>query len=446
MVAFDWSDPDLDWLRTSGRWQLLLIAVGYLIVVQVTNLAFVNRPAVLKARKELDEEQSELALCKGSTAEMERLVAEGRKTIHKWSNLSKVITARRYLHVSQRLRAREDRDNHVANARLASQRLKDQGPSWPEPRRSEALGVRIQINHVLERLNSTLHADARPVDNEPPAVVSARMELALLTTEALKLWLDNDDETLERNAEAQRRTLWMVNVGVPVIIVLGVYGPRVPLLFGAFGGFLAPVIRARRNRLDPSDYRTSWEILMLGPVAGALSAYAGLLLMQFLADDDIGLLGSVFAGHFDHPHTSTAKALAVLLGYSATLFAFLAGKAATAVETAPTGDTPSGQQTTTGPAAAGGGTGAPPTPTITVTTPATGEPIPAVVLTDVPPTVGESPVPAPPPAAPDAPAGADPLGAATGDADRLALEKPLLVPTDNGPRPQDGEQPAELED
>jgi hypothetical protein len=309
------------------------------------------------------------------------------------------------------------------------------------------LGVRIQINHVLERLNSTLHADARPADNEPPAVVSARMELALLTTEALKLWLDNDDETLERNAEAQRRTLWMVNVGVPVIIVLGLYGPRVPLLFGAFGGFLAPVIRARRNRLDPSDYRTSWEILMLGPVAGALSAYGGLLLMQFLADKDIGLLGPVFAGHFNHPHTSTAKALAVLLGYSATLFAFLAGKAVTSVETTPTSDTQSGQQPTAGSPGAGGGTGAPPTPTtITVTTPATGEPIPAVVLTDVPPTVGENPVPSPLPAPPDVAHAADPLAAATGDADRLKLEEPLLAPTDNGPRPQDGEQPSELED
>jgi hypothetical protein len=159
-----------------------------------------------------------------------------------------------------------------------------------------------------------------------------------------------EDEKVEGDADVQRRALWLAYAGLAAILVIGTYGPRVPLLFGALGGFLAPVIRMRRARTDANDYRTSWALLLLGPVAGALAAYAGLLVLQFLADPSVSLLGPVFKDRFGHPHTTTAKVLALLLGYSGTLFAFLAGTALDAIEKQPP---PGGGGGPTGPSGGG---------------------------------------------------------------------------------------------
>lgn len=76
------------------------------------------------------------------------------------------------------------------------------------------------------------------------------------------------------------------------------------------------------------EYGTSWGVLMLSPVAGALAAAGGLLLVRFLADPDVGVLGELFRAAWDAPSSPVALALALLFGFSGRLFSSYALAAA----------------------------------------------------------------------------------------------------------------------
>jgi hypothetical protein len=59
-------------------------------------------------------------------------------------------------------------------------------------------------------------------------------------------------------------------------------------------------------------------------IAGALNAVGGLLLVSFLAKEEIQLLGAVLRDAWDAPTTVTALAVALLLGFSGGLFSRIA--------------------------------------------------------------------------------------------------------------------------
>ena len=70
---------------------------------------------------------------------------------------------------------------------------------------------------------------------------------------------------------------------------------------------------------------TSWGVLVLAPVGGALAAPGGLLLVRMLADPELNLLGQVFLhSSWDAPAQPIALAIALLFGFSGTLFSRLA--------------------------------------------------------------------------------------------------------------------------
>ena len=52
-----------DWLRTNGKWQLVVVLSAYLLGVLLTNQLFVTYPAVRKVVRQLDEERTLIQRC-----------------------------------------------------------------------------------------------------------------------------------------------------------------------------------------------------------------------------------------------------------------------------------------------------------------------------------------------------------------------------------------------
>jgi hypothetical protein len=81
-------------------------------------------------------------------------------------------------------------------------------------------------------------------------------------------------------ATQQNKVTWLVFVGLAIMTALVTQGYQDILLAGAVGGTLSRLQRELLRRDVPSDYGLSWSVLFLSPVSGALSAWAGLLLLQ----------------------------------------------------------------------------------------------------------------------------------------------------------------------
>ncbi|MFJ5631630.1 hypothetical protein ACIQF5_03130 [Streptomyces goshikiensis] len=95
---------------------------------------------------------------------------------------------------------------------------------------------------------------------------------------------------------------------------------RLSMLLGGLGGFLSPLIGMMRSQRP-----TSWGVLVLAPVGGALAAPGGLLLVGMLADPELNLLGQVFLHNsWGAPAQPISLAVALLFGFSGTLFSRLA--------------------------------------------------------------------------------------------------------------------------
>ena len=325
---------NVDELFRSGRWQLSLIAAGYLVIVYVTNRVLITSPVARGLLREVREEETNITvlgdagdISETAATAVRGLLDDARRTLaFRWEEkenspwrirpmvtLAKVLTARRYLHGAQETRVELVADQHLAIARIAIPRLRS--VDWPF--------ARVLANQ-LERV-------ARAMTRQP-VTRSQRTELAVLVTEALKLWFAHDDSELDAAQDAQRRSMWLVCVGLALVFVLGLAGHRITLLFGALGGFLSPLTLVRQRAIRSNDYATSWGPILLSPVAGALTAYAGLLLLELLSNDKIGLLGDAFRDNaWSNPTTPLALAFAVLLGFSARLFSSLALAAVGAV-------------------------------------------------------------------------------------------------------------------
>ncbi|MDI5963252.1 hypothetical protein [Streptantibioticus silvisoli] len=132
---------------------------------------------------------------------------------------------------------------------------------------------------------------------------------------------DREDTEAEREYEQQRTALWLATTGLGAILLTGiVLDHRLTMMLGALGGFLSPVIGVLRSQRP-----TSWGVLVLAPVGGALAAVGGLLLVRMLADPELNLLGHVFLDNsWNAPAQPIALAIALLFGFSGTLFSRLA--------------------------------------------------------------------------------------------------------------------------
>jgi hypothetical protein len=313
---------------------------------------------------------------------------------HPFITLAKVRAGWRYVHAAERLRVQQSKEaERRAFAVIACERLFKLGSDEAtflsntiqervrkieEEHRSHVAQHRAfssqagstsgqAHNATPARAGSTRAADpsrgaaesavavkANGLDDQPDSDLQhmARdAELAVLLGEGLRLSYDHADVELEQAAEAQRRAMWLTCVGLALALIVGLYGMREALLLGAVGGFLAPLtlVWQHEDEGKVNEYATSWGLLLLGPVAGALAAYGGLLLLRFLADENINVLGEVFRNNsWDQPTTTLALALALLFGFSGRLFGRLALTATPQVLPPTPGGGPAGATTTPG--------------------------------------------------------------------------------------------------
>lgn len=138
--------------------------------------------------------------------------------------------------------------------------------------------------------------------------------------------------------DRQRVAVLLTSMGLAgIVLIVCALGHPLILLLGAMGGYLAPVVSALTGRK-----RASWGLLVLSPVAGALTAVGGLFLVRVLSDSHLNVLGSVFydSANFYTGFSNSAQespftlALALLFGFSGRLFSRLALSASSQLDPA----------------------------------------------------------------------------------------------------------------
>ncbi|MFE6872661.1 hypothetical protein ACFVFS_39735 [Kitasatospora sp. NPDC057692] len=172
----------------------------------------------------------------------------------------------------------------------------------------------------LRALWLRLEASGQPGDAElAGALIGQDAATSLAATS--ELLHEREDGEAEREYEQQRAALWLATIGLGAVYLIGVTLSHQPtMMLGALGGFLSPVISVMRSQRP-----TSWGVLVLAPVGGALAAIGGMLLVRMLADPELNLLGHVFLDNsWDAPDRPLALAIALLFGFSGTLFSRLA--------------------------------------------------------------------------------------------------------------------------
>lgn len=154
----------------------------------------------------------------------------------------------------------------------------------------------------------------------PSAVAEARLRGACAA--ALILLHRLRDVPQEREVNHIRVSVWLTMVGLAATYALSVTWPghEEVMIAGALGGLLGSLSALITNR------DISLGMVVLSPVAGALNALGGSIVIGFLAQEQIQLLGAAFREVWSTtaPATVTALAVAVLLGFSGGLFARIA--------------------------------------------------------------------------------------------------------------------------
>lgn len=133
------------------------------------------------------------------------------------------------------------------------------------------------------------------------------------------------DEPREEEANRIRVAMWLTLVGLAAIYAVSATFPNLnhALITGALGGMLGSLSALILRQ------PLSLGLIVLSPVAGALNAVGGLLVVAFLAGEELQLLGAMFRGLWESPASTTALTVALLLGFSGGLFSRIAVAGAT---------------------------------------------------------------------------------------------------------------------
>ncbi|HYI55616.1 MAG TPA: hypothetical protein VEX57_16735 [Microlunatus sp.] len=168
-------------------------------------------------------------------------------------------------------------------------------------------------SRIAATISTQPAADGLVTDPDGPIRNAAGSALILLQRQR--------DAPQEREVNHIRVAVWLTLVGLAATYALSVTFPgREPIFVaGALGGLLGSLSALFMNRT------LSLGMVVLSPVAGALNAIGGIMIVGFLAQDQIALLGDAFAGVWSDGSASlTALAVAVLLGFSGGLFSRIA--------------------------------------------------------------------------------------------------------------------------
>jgi hypothetical protein len=191
-------------------------------------------------------------------------VRRRRRVLERWSapliwNGSRDLVAWNLVH-----RVEAEAATRLSGPALVARLMKAQSQIEDLPERK-----RIYWSRVVHDLLEDGHG---PLKDEPLAQAILHQLLSEL--------YDARDTKFTNLATQQNKVTWMVFVGLAIMAALVTQDYTDLLLAGAVGGLLSRLQRELVRRDVPSDYGLSWSILFLSPVTGALSAWAGVLLMQ----------------------------------------------------------------------------------------------------------------------------------------------------------------------
>jgi hypothetical protein len=148
--------------------------------------------------------------------------------------------------------------------------------------------------------------------------VSVERQKALLS-EALGMLYLVKDTRFATLMTWHNKTTWLMGCGLLLIAAIGLTLPNAILfLVGAAGGLLSRVSRALVRDDVPNEYGVSWVPLFLSPVMGALSAWAGILVLDLLRQWEV--LGPAVVIDWSNPYRTTTLAIAFALGFAERLF------------------------------------------------------------------------------------------------------------------------------
>jgi Abnormal spindle-like microcephaly-assoc'd, ASPM-SPD-2-Hydin/IPT/TIG domain len=154
------------------------------------------------------------------------------------------------------------------------------------------------------------------IDRQLPSV-SERWRSLLM--EALSQIYDRADTGFSQLADWHNKLMWLVGCALLFILALAMtFQNAVLLLLGAVGGLLSRLGRNMKAADVENDYGASWGKLFLSPVTGALSAWAGILLI--ILGIKLNVLGVALGLDWCNPYDPFALAIALLFGFSERLF------------------------------------------------------------------------------------------------------------------------------
>jgi hypothetical protein len=195
----------------------------------------------------------------------------------------------------------------------------DAAAGYAGPRLTAALlKAQSQLDELPERKrvywSRVVHDLLEPAPGAPPRDERTTQEIL----RSLLNELYNARDTKFTNlATQQNKVTWLVFVGLAIMAALVSQGYEDLLMAGAVGGILSRLQRELQRREVPSDYGLSWSVLFLSPVTGALSGWAGLLLLQALQKlNVIDLAGLLPPGLDLTAPTAPVLGVAIVFGIS----------------------------------------------------------------------------------------------------------------------------------
>ena len=122
---------------------------------------------------------------------------------------------------------------------------------------------------------------------------------------------------------SQGKALWAVGVLLVAVCAAAWWKNPELLLLGAFGGILGRSLRNTEAVQVRASLSVDWSAFFISPLIGALTGWAGVLLVGGL--QDLEILGKTYPVNWDAPGI-IAQALAVVFGASERWFSGLLGK------------------------------------------------------------------------------------------------------------------------
>jgi hypothetical protein len=217
----------------------------------------------------------------------------------------------------QRLLLQQAADLLKPQANLLATKIKDAGSAATPLTVEQWKALFAEVRNYLMPQKDLLAEQIRQALAADTVLPLDRWKALLI--EALNLLYDRSDTSFADVIDWHNKTMWLIVCGLLLIVALAaVLQHGVLFLVGATGGLLSRLERSLYRQDVPTDYGASWTSIFLSPVVGALTGWAGVLLVILLVQ--LNILGSVVKLDWCNPYSPVALGLALLLGASERLF------------------------------------------------------------------------------------------------------------------------------